>query len=228
MEIRYWSLTRKRDVLISPLMDALFRIRPWRHRFLLNQALQYTSANGSNIFYKVLGENFDNYIVTLDDNAVTSQKIDLPGPFWRHSGLLRHWGDSLLSLSAYRPVVDIITADGQLDSLVLSGFDSPMLPRSKAYMEGDIDEPPLLSPSAAAVNNTLFVLNLRPGWLRIDAFNREGRLIHRLVQRDPGFSKDYYPIDIDVRLNEEEEYELAIVFVEPEPRLVVYRWKPAS
>ena len=191
-----------------------------------SQGLQYASSDGSSLHYKLLGEDFAGYIKFLDDKGTEQKRIPLPGPHWRHAGQLRMWGDSLLSLSAFRPVVDIVTPAGELDSLALVGFDSPMLSRSRSFILGDVHEPPLLSPSAAATGDMLFAINLRPGWLRIDAFDRSGRLQRRLVQRDPDFSKAFYPIDLDVRKTEDGEYELAVVFVEPEPKMVVYRWVP--
>ena len=192
------------------------------------QPLQYTGATNRRLYFKVLGEEFPSYIAELDDTGAERRRIFLEGPFWRYSGLMRPWGDSLLSLSAYQPVIHIIPPDGSLDSLVLKGFDSPMLHRSRAYVLGDVHEPPMLTPSAAAAGDALFVINMRPGWLRIDVFDRNGRLNRRLVQQDPGFSKSYYPIDLDVRKIAASTYEIAIVVVEPEPKLVTYRWTPSS
>ncbi len=83
----------------------------------------------------------------------------------------------------------------------------------------------MLSPAAAAEGDALFVLNLRSGWLRIDVFDRAGRLTHRLVQDEPAYSKDFFPIDLDVRADTTGAYELAVVFIKPEPRLALYRWR---
>ena len=64
--------------------------------------------------------------------------------------------------------------------------------------------------------------------MRVDVFNRTGKITHRLVQDAPAFSQDFYPIDLDVRMDSSGTYELAIAFVEPEPRLALYRWNPTE
>ena len=78
-----------------------------------------------------------------------------------------------MSLSGFRPVVNLLPRDFRdgttPDSLALVGFGSPMLERRYAFGQGDATEAPLLTPAAAPVGDTLFVLNLRPGWVQIDA-----------------------------------------------------------
>ncbi len=195
------------------------------------QRLQYAAADGEDIYYKVIGEDFEGYIAHLDASGNILQKTMLNGPFWRHAGMLRIWGDSLLSFCVFRPVVDIVSPGGELDTLHLSGFDSPMLARTRAFMFGEIHEPPLLSPSAAVIGDDLFALNVRPGWLRIDQFSRNGELKRRLVQDTPSFSKAFYPIDLDVRIipdSTAQTVEIAVLFVEPEPKLSLYRFSVAD
>ncbi len=189
------------------------------------QRLQYAVIEGEKIYYKVIGEDFDGYIARLDMSGNVLQKTNLEGPLWRHAGMLRVWGDSLISLCAYRPVADVVRPGGTLDTLQLSGFDSPMLPRSRAFMLGEIDEPPLLSPSAAVAGDMLYALNVRPGWLRIDQFDRNGQLEKRLVQDTPAFSKAFYPIDLDVRVLADSTVEIAVLYIEPEPKVSLYRFK---
>ena len=190
-----------------------------------NQRLQYAVIEGEKVYYKVIGEKFDGYIAQLDMSGNVLQKTPLEGPLWRHAGMLRVWGDSLISLCAYRPVADVVLPGGTLDTLQLSGFDSPMLPRSRAFMLGQIDEPPLLSPSAAIADDKLYALNVRPGWLRIDQFDRNGELEKRLVQDTPAFSKAFYPIDLDVRVTADSTVELVVLYIEPEPKVSLYRFK---
>lgn len=190
------------------------------------QRLQYTGSSADRIYFKTLGENFEGYIAVLNNNSQTVQRISLEGPLWRHAGLIRTWGPDVVSLSAYRPILDLLEADGSRDSLTLIGFDSPMLARSRSFILGNTRQPPLLTSSAAPTDDLLFVLNLRPGWLRVDAYNREGRLQHRLVQDDPSFNQSYYPIDIDVRITQDSSYHMAILVVEPDPHLALYTWKP--
>ncbi len=187
------------------------------------QRLQYATVENESIYYKVIGEGDPGFIVRLNDSGEVLQRVTLEGPMWRHAGMLRVWGDSLLSLCAYRPVADFVSPGGQVDTLHLSGFDSPMLARSRAFILGNIDEPPLLMPSAAILGNQLYALNMRPGWLRIDQFNRAGELQKRLVQDTPSFSKAFYPIDLDVRMAPDSTLELAVLFVEPEPRLALFK-----
>ncbi|MEM8484474.1 MAG: hypothetical protein AAF564_02940 [Bacteroidota bacterium] len=190
------------------------------------QRLQYATAAGDNVYFKVIGEGFDGYIAKLDMEGRVVEKSMLEGPLWRHAGMLRIWGDSLISLCGYRPIADIVLPDGRVDTLNLNGFDSPMLPRSRAFMLGDVDEPPLLMPSAAVTDKHLYALNIRPGWLRIDQFDRNGQLTKRLVQDTPLFSKEFRPVDLDVRVKADSTVELAVIFIEPEPKLALYQFAP--
>ncbi len=187
------------------------------------QRLQYATVDNESIYYKVIGEGANGFIAKLNGSGEVLQKVELEGTVWRHAGMLRVWRHSLLSLCGFRPVADLISPGGQVDTLHLAGFDSPMLARSRAFVLGNIDEPPLLMPSAAVLNNQLFVLNMRPGWLRIDQFDRAGKLQKRLVQDSPSFSKEFYPVDLDVRVAPDSTLELAVLFVEPEPRLALFR-----
>ena len=186
--------------------------------------LQYVVVSDQSIFYKVLEKDFDNYIAQLNDDGDILSKTSIPEPYWRYAGGLRMWNEDLVSLSAYRPFVDFIGTSNTLDSLALFGFDSPMLARSRAFVQGDTRQPPLLYSSAAPLDDLLFVLNLRPGWLRIDVFDNEGRLKHRLVQQEPGFNKEFYPIDIDVRYAEGESIHIVVAYIKPEPKISLYSW----
>jgi len=174
-----------------------------------------------------VGKQFQGYVAHLDEHGGIITRVSLPGPYWRHAGLLRVWGDSLLSLSGFRPILDVLPTDLSipLDSLPLVGFDSPMLARSLTFLHGETHEPPLLSTSATPVGDWLFVLNLRVGWLRIDVYDRAGRLQHILVQEDPGFNTEFYPMDLAVRSPEAGLYEMAVVLVKPVPEVKLYRWK---
>ena len=192
----------------------------------VQEGLRYATASEDHVYVKLLGEEFDSYVAQLNHNGDTIKKIAIAKPDWRYAGMMRMWGDSLVSFSGFRPVIDILNAGERLDSLALVGFDSPMLARSRAYVLGHTRQPPLLYSSAAPAGEYLFVLNLRPGWLRIDVFDRGGKLVNRLVQDGPGFNKNFYPIDIDTRLTEEGIFELVVAYVEPEPKLIFYLWEP--
>lgn len=192
-------------------------------------ALAYAAATDSAFYFKTVGEEQEGYLVRLDAQGAVAARHALEGPFWRYAGLLRTWGDSLLSLSGYRPVVDVLAPGGAgLDTLALRGFDSPMLARSRLFLRGDVDEAPLLSPAAAAAGDLLFVLNLRPGWVQVDVFDREGGLVRRLVQPSVSYDQRYFPQDLAVRALGEGAYEIAIAVHEPEPQVVVYRWVPGG
>jgi hypothetical protein len=134
-----------------------------------------------------------------------------------------------VSLSGFRPVVHRLppdfSAETQPDSLSLVGFDSPMLDRSYAYAQDDVDKPPLLSASAAPVGDTLFVLNLRPGWVQIDAYDRSGRLLNRLVERHDAGDSNFYPVDLDARRTDA-GYKFAIAVRSPNPQIELFRWRP--
>ena len=189
-------------------------------------ALQYAAADAKALYFKALGEGFSGYLARLDDEGTITARHTLDGPAWRYAGLLRPWGDTLLSLSGFRPVLDQLPADFSAppDSLVLSGFDSPMLARSRLFLIGETHQPPLLSAAAAPTDTLLFVLNMRPGWLHIDAFDRQGHLRLKLTQENPAFNQDYYPTDLDARQSADGHFEIAVVTTKPIPQLTLYRF----
>ena len=190
-------------------------------------ALQSATATGEAVYVQVGAKDAAGYVVRLDAQGRVQARASLPGPHWRHAGLLRPWDDALLSLSGFSPVVDVLPADLSTppDTLALVGFDSPMLRRTFAFMRGETYEAPLLSSAAAPAADRLFVLNMRPGWLRLDAYDRAGRLQHILVQPDPAFDNEFYPIDVAVRTTEAGHYEIAVAVVKPVPVVKLYRWQ---
>lgn len=185
-------------------------------------------AGNRAIYYKRVDPEAGGFIAEIDPSGHAATRQSLPGPHWRHAGMLRFWGDSLLSLSGFRPVVDVIGQDGMLDTLALHGFDSPMLARSRSWMQGKIHQAPLLTPSAATENDLLFVLNLRAGWLRIDAFDRTGRLVHRLTEPDRAWDASFFPQDLDVRSRADGTYAIAVAVSSPDPELRLYIWRPSG
>lgn len=189
-------------------------------------ALQYGAASDRLLFVKRTGQDVEGRILALDDEGAVVAETPLPSSSWRYAGMLRTAGDTLLSLSGYRPVIDVLPAGGPRDTLALVGFDSPMLARSRAFALGQTHQAPLLTSSAAAAGSRFFVLNMRPGWLRVDVFGRDGRLQQQLVEPDPGYSKQFYPVDLDVQARPDGSYLLAVAVVEPEPEVRLYRWMP--
>ena len=103
-----------------------------------------------------------------------------------------------------------------------------MLSRTRSFLLGDVDQPPLLTASAAAAQDRLFVLNMRPGWLRVDVFDESGRLLYILTQPDPEFKQEFFPTDIAVRRMPNGGYEISVSIVQPEARIDRYRWNPAD
>ncbi len=168
------------------------------------------------------------YVTRLDRQGNLVARRPLPPPAWRRAGGLAVWDGRLLSTTRYRPVVDLLPVDlwGPLDTLALVGFDSPMLARTRSYALGEIVHPPVLTEAVVPAGPWLFVLNVRPGWLRVDVFDRQGRLAYRLTQADQSYSRNYYPRDLAVRRRPDGSYDLAVVLTHPEPALALYRWRP--
>lgn len=190
------------------------------------------------VLYKTTGEKEGPLLRRLDRQGREVARYTLRGPYWRHLGFLRPWGDSLLSLSGYRPVVDVLTpatqAGAALDTLALAGFDSPQLARSRLFALGDVKEPPLLAPAASAAGDRLFVLNARSGWVHVDVFARDDgpegpRLLleRSLVSPDAAFHDDFFAADLAVR-HAGAGYEIAVLIAGPEPAVEVYRWVPET
>ncbi|MEL6614724.1 MAG: hypothetical protein AAFQ43_03250 [Bacteroidota bacterium] len=164
---------------------------------------------------------------------------------WRASGYVRAWGDSVLALSGYRPVADVLTPEASggavLDTLAFTGFDSPQLVRSYQFMIGEVDEPPLLTSGARALGDRLFVLNVRTERVRVDVYDRAGRLVRVLqgpIPTDPDGRPqvlDVYPADLAVREAASGAVEVAVLLQRPrgiiqqaDARVVLFRWTPPA
>jgi hypothetical protein len=195
------------------------------------ETLVYMLATDTSLYAKAVGRDTGASLVRLDETGTPVARIELGGTYWRHAGFLRAWDDHLLSLSGFRPTVRRLPLDfsagARPDSLSLVGFDSPMLERSYAYSQGDVSNPPLLTASAAPVGDTLFVLNLRPGWVQIDAYDRQGRLQRRLVEPHDVGNSNFYPVDLDVRRTAD-GYAFAVAVRSPEPQVKLFRWSPTN
>ena len=195
-------------------------------------SLVYGAAR-ERLYYKRVDPEKRSFITAYSSEGEPLDTTYLGGPHWRYAGLLKVWGDTLVSLSGFRPVVDVVDVSGKAenegfaaqDTLALVGFDSPMLARSRLFMRGEVHEAPLLSSSAAPAGDRLFVLNIRAGWLQVDVFGRDGRLQQRLVGPDVEYRKAFFPQDLDVR-RRGDGYEIAVVFTEPEPAVRLYVWTP--
>lgn len=173
-------------------------------------------------------------VVRLDETGAETARRPLPGSAWRSVGFLREWDGRIVALSGYRPVVDRLEGPeagglSDADTLALGGFYSPQLVRSAQFMRGEVDEPPLLTSSAAALAGRLFVLNMRSDHVRIDVYGREGELERILVSPARGLELDVAQ-DLAVRRGPGGAVEIAVlmarppgVFQTPENRVVLFR-----
>ena len=193
-------------------------------------------AMGGGVYVRVGGgpDTLAPAVLRLDASGLEVARVALPGAAWRSVGFLRAWGDSILALSGYRPVVDVVRGGRvlEVDTLALVGFASPQLPRSAQFQRGEVTEPPLLSSSAAAVGDRLFVLNLRTDHVRVDVYGRDGRLERVLASRRVRGPETVFALDVAVRAVGDGGLEVAVLFSRPpglmrspDSRVDVYRWR---
>ena len=233
-----WLAGQRRDTIIvySPSSAQFAFLAGGRHSHSVpappgipREALQYAAAGETDLYLKVVTRDEQGFLVRMSaDGRVLSRRV-LEGSQWRHAGLLRPWQDVLMSLSGFYPVVDLypFSLAGAHDSLALRGFDSPMLHRTRAFDSGKGRGAPLLAGSAVALDSALYVLNMRPGWLRIDVYDRTGMLRHVLLDGDPVLQKSFYPIDIAVR-SSGHGVEIAVAVLEPAPEVRIYNWQAGN
>lgn len=183
------------------------------------------------------GEGEAPRLILLSESGRVTVQRDLPGATWRSLGYLRAWGDSVLALSGYRPVIDVLEpgdpARAPLDSLALHGFDSPQLVRSYQFMLGEVDQPPLLTSSAVPLGDRLIVINLRAEQVRFDLYDRAGRLRQVLVTPHAEAPLNAYPADLAARRAADGSVEIATLMQRPggfmrdaDAEVVLFRWLP--
>ncbi|NND73019.1 MAG: hypothetical protein HKN43_15705 [Rhodothermales bacterium] len=187
-------------------------------------SVRYMSVTDSGFVLKIVPKEGSSELVYYDSGGEQSSRVSLPGPAWQWAGFMRTTDEGIASLRGYQPRIDLVGTDGRLDSLNLVGFDSPMLARMRSYLRGDANAPPLLTPSAVLAANRIFVLNIRPGWTRIDVYNDDGRLTDILIREKPSFNKDFFPTDIAVTRLTEQSFLIAVAYVEPDGRIEMYEW----
>ena len=189
-------------------------------------ALQYMVATPSTIFLKVTGKDVPARLAKLRLDGSTEAMLSLGGDEWRQAGPLRIRGDSLLSFTGFYPLVDRypVSLRQAPDSLMLMGFDSPMLSRTYAFGQGKGRGAPLLLSSATTAGPYIFVLNLRPGWLQIDAYDMNGRLQRILIEPVPGYNREFYAIDLAVHRQSADDYLFAVAVIEPRPVVRLFAW----
>jgi hypothetical protein len=186
------------------------------------RVLQYVAANDSVTWMKLAGNDFDSRLISLDASGQELSRIGLPAPYWRWAGALELRNGKPVSLSGYRPQFYEFEG-GVLDSTSLYGFDSPMLPRSRAFLTGQSDQPPLLTPAGVFAGSQYYILNIRPGWLQVDIYDENLRLERVLVEPNPSFGKEFYPTDLAVRQESDGSATMAISVFKPEPSVRMYR-----
>lgn len=186
------------------------------------RVLQYVAANDSAAWMKLAGKDYDSRLVSLSSTGEELSRVGLPDPYWRWAGALEFRDGRPVSLSGYRPQFYQF-AGGVLDSVSLFGFDSPMLPRSRAFLTGQSSQPPLLTPAGVFVGSQYYTLNIRPGWLQVDVYDENLRLERILVEPNPSFGQEFYPTDLAVRVENDGSATLAVSIAQPEPAVRMYR-----
>ena len=192
-------------------------------------SLQYALAAASGLYLKAVAtRDTTHYLWKLDRAGVPVRETVLYGSSWKYAGLLRESGNRLVSLSGFYPWALFWTEDliEGPDTIRWLGFDSPMLRRTYAFEQGQGRGPPLITSAAAAAGEYWFVLNQRAGWLRIDIYDRAGMIQYIFEEANPGYLKDFYPIDIAAKFNPDSSYHLAVALRAPTPSIRVYQWTP--
>ncbi len=182
--------------------------------------LRYAGVDNDQIVIKALDEKSGGTMVWYSGNGVRLFERRLEGEYWRHSGLLKSDGDSLLSLRGYLPVIDIYVDGEKADSVGLFGFDSPMLARTRSFEYSSVKAPPLLASSTAACGDSWYLLNVRPGWVRIDRYTKAGRLTGAYTQPNPSFDRELLTTDLAVWCADGQPI-IAVAVASPTPEI---RW----
>jgi hypothetical protein len=183
--------------------------------------LRYAGLDGRRVAVKALDEKAGSVLAWYDLSGNRLEERRLDGPYWRFSGLIKSDGDSLLSLRGYLPSIDVYFGSTAVDSVGLYGFDSPMLARTRSFEYKAVKAPPLLVSSTAACGNRWYVLNVRPGWIRIDEYDRSGQLQSAYTQPNPTFDRELLTTDLAVWCPADGRTILAVSVVSPLPEI---RW----
>lgn len=161
-----------------------------------NQLSRFVAVRGGVAYVKDTGAADQATMATVSGDGSVRRSV-LPGPSWRYHGIMRSWGDRVMGVASYHPMLYMFDDDAGLDSLRLSGFDSPMLARSRSFALGETDQPPLMISGAAAIDDLLYVINVRPGIIRIDEYDVNGDL-QRVFQRESPEPDPFTPVDLIV------------------------------
>ena len=188
--------------------------------------LQYATATDSLVFLKAVTKADTHALWQMDHFGNVEKETQLTGASWHHAGFLRAYDDGLYSLTGFFPQITLWpdSLTGSSSTFSLRGFDSPMLRRTWAYTQGSERGAPLLTSSADRAGDYWFVLNLRPGWLQIDVYDAGGDLQTILIEQDPGYRKEFYPLDIAVRQLEPNTYDMVVGLIAGDPVVRRYTW----
>lgn len=190
--------------------------------------VRYGAATSNYLYFKAGSAETRPFVQVLSREGTLLKTYTFEeGRHWRYAGLLRTQGDTLLSLSGYRPVIDRLTLTDQglsRDTLSLFGFDSPMLFRTRLAMKRKSVQAPLITSASAVVGTYVFALNLRPGWIQVDVFEN-GTLVRSLIAGDVAINRNFWPVDLDVRAVEG-GFDLAVALTRPEAQILRFHWSP--
>jgi hypothetical protein len=134
-------------------------------------------------------------VLTRSDPTSLPNRTRLRGEAWRYHGVMRPWNGRITGSSAFQPVLYMFQPSWPVDSLRLKGFDSPMLARSRAFALGDVSDPPLMISAFSASGANLFVLNVRPGTIRIDEYDAKG-VLQRIFEWIAPEPEAFTPVDL--------------------------------
>jgi len=188
-----------------------------------SSALRYVTADATGAWVKSVDPDRAATISRYENGGRTGA-LRLRGPYWSHAGPLIGGEASVLSMRGYVPAYTTVDRALVADSTALHGFDSPMLARMRTFEAGGVRSPPLLIPAATLLDDRLFLINARPGWLRVDVYE-SGRLEAILIEPDPRFDQSFYPTDIAARADGN-GIRIAVSSSQPEPVVRLFTWRP--
>lgn len=190
--------------------------------------VRYGAATPRYLYFKAGSAETRPFVQVLSrDGGLLKTYTFEEGRHWRYAGLLRTQGDTLLSLSGYRPVIDRLAISDlglSRDTLLLFGFDSPMLFRTRLALKRKSVQAPLITSASAVAGAYLFALNLRPGWIQIDVFEN-GTLIRSIIAGDVAINRNFWPVDLDAREGAG-GFDIAVALTRPEAQILQFRWAP--
>ena len=188
--------------------------------------LQYATTDDSSVFVKAVTQADTHFVWQMNHQGFIEAEAPLYGTSWDHAGFLRTRGPTVFSLTGFFPRIAVWpdSLSSTPLNMRLRGFDSPMLRRSWGFLQGSSRNAPLLTSSAALEGGFWFVLNLRPGWLRVDVYDPHGDLKNILIEEAPGYAKQFYPLDLAVQQTADGVYDIVVAVASDRPIVRRYVW----